>query len=212
MIIITRGALPLVSRGASSSAPHIARSVSPKLTTTTAAATTSAISLDSLFAFVFLLTSFSPALTTPTTPAVSSIRRPLYRSSFRARNIGSFVALLADHNVKLNNLAVANGPNSLLWVVLDDGSLVDEHIFLGVVPVDESVPRLDVEPLHSAAHLGGDHLLGRLLLLFHLLHLCLLFHSLLLGGLGVRVSHDVSLALMVTNFPPRPFLRWRRTS
>ena len=31
-----------------------------------------------------------------------------------------------------------------------------------------------------------------------LLHLCLLFHSLLLGGLGVRVSHDVILALMVT--------------
>jgi len=89
---------------------------------------------------------------------------------------------------------------------------VNKDIFLGVVPVDESVSRLDVEPFHRAAHLGGDHLLYRLFLLLHLLHLCLLFHSLLLGGLGVRVSHDVILALMVTNFPPRPFLRWRRTS
>merc|ERR1719412_1514794 len=119
--------------------------------------------------------------------AVCCIGRSFYRSSLRPRNIGCLVAFFANHNVKLDNLAIADRPDSFLWVVLDDSGLVNKDIFLGVISVDESVSRLDVEPLHCAAHLGG-----------------LLLHSLLLGGLGVRVSHDVSLALMVTNFPPRP--------
>ena len=64
---------------------------------------------------------------------------------------------------------------------------MNKDIFLGVIPVDESVSRLDVEPFHRAAHLvnykmrigfkrinifeshlGGDHLLYRLFLLLHL--------------------------------------------
>lgn len=55
---------------------------------------------------------------------------------------------------------------------------MDEHVFLGVVPVDEAVPRLDVEPLDGAADFGGDDLLGGLLL-HRLLHLGLVFSSLL---------------------------------
>ena len=90
------------------------------------------------------------------------------------------------------NLAVANGPNSLLWVVLDDGSLVNEHILLGVVPVDEAIARLNVEPLDGAAHFGGNDLLGWLLLDG------LVISSLLLCGLDLRVSHDVIVVLMVT--------------
>lgn len=40
--------------------------------------------------------------------------------------------------------------------------MMDEHILFGVAPVDESVARLDVEPLDSARDLGGHHLLGQL--------------------------------------------------
>jgi len=76
---------------------------------------------------------------------------------------------------------------------------VDEHVFFGVIPVDEAVAGLHVEPLNSAAHFSGDHLLGWLLL-----H-GLIISSLLLGGLGLRVSHDVNVVLMVTNFSPRLF-------
>jgi len=76
---------------------------------------------------------------------------------------------------------------------------VDEHILLGVVPVDEAVARLNVEPLDGAAHFGGNNLLGWLLL-----H-GLVLSSLLLGGLDLRVSHDVNVVWMLTNFFPRLF-------
>lgn len=74
-----------------------------------------------------------------------------------------------------------------------------EHVLLGVVSVDEAIARLYVEPLHGAAHFGGDHLLGWLLL-----H-GLIISSFLLDGLDLRVSHDVNVVLMVTNFFPRLF-------
>lgn len=69
-----------------------------------------------------------------------------------------------------------------------------EHVLLGVVSVDEAIARLNVEPLDGAAHFGGDHLLGWLLLL----HGGLIISSFLLDGLDLRVSHDVNVVLMVT--------------
>lgn len=74
-----------------------------------------------------------------------------------------------------------------------------EHVLLGVVSVDEAIARLHVEPLDGAAHFSGDHLLGWLLL-----H-GLIISSFLLDGLDLRVSHDVNVVLMVTNFFPRLF-------
>ena len=87
-------------------------------------------------------------------------------------------------------LSVPYRSNSLLGIVLDDGSLVDEYVFLGVIPVDEAVTRLDIEPLHCPAHSGGNNLLRCLLLL--------LLSSLLLYGLVLRVGHDVMVVWMVT--------------
>jgi len=77
---------------------------------------------------------------------------------------------------------------------------MDKDVFLGVIPVDEPIAGLDVEPLDGAGDFGGNHLLG------YLLHL-LVSSSLLLVGLGLRVSHDGNVVLMVTNFSPRLFVR-----
>jgi len=68
---------------------------------------------------------------------------------------------------------------------------VDKDILLVVIPVDEAVARLDVEPLDGSADLGGYHLLLLLLLLLHI-------PSLLLSWLSLRVVHDVLGGLMVT--------------
>lgn len=76
---------------------------------------------------------------------------------------------------------------------------MDKHVLLGVIPVDESVSRLDVEPLDCSADFGGDHFLG-----FLLLHL---FPSLLLVWLDLRVCHDVSVVWGKTNFIPRLALK-----
>jgi len=74
---------------------------------------------------------------------------------------------------------------------------VNEYVFLGVIPVDEAVTRLDIEPLDCSAHSGGNNLLRCLLLL--------LLPSLLLYWLVLRVGHDVMVVWMVTNFSPRLF-------
>lgn len=44
--------------------------------------------------------------------------------------------------------------------------MMDEHVFLGVVAVDEPVSGLDVEPFDGAGHFGGNHLLGFFWFLF----------------------------------------------
>lgn len=36
---------------------------------------------------------------------------------------------------------------------------MDENVLLGVVPVDKTITRLDIEPLNGAGDLGGDDLL-----------------------------------------------------
>jgi len=40
---------------------------------------------------------------------------------------------------------------------------MDEDIFLRIIPIDETVTRLDVEPFHGSRDLGGYHLLHHLL-------------------------------------------------
>ena len=87
-------------------------------------------------------------------------------------------------------LAIADRANCFLRVVLGDSSLVDKHVLLGVVAVDEPVAGLDVEPLDSAGYFPGDDLLFRFSLVVR--------PSLGLFRLGLRVSHDVNVVLMVT--------------
>jgi len=76
---------------------------------------------------------------------------------------------------------------------------VDKDVFFSVVSVYESVSRLYVKPFNGAADFGGNNLLGWFLLRLLLLDLSLLvISSLLMGGLGLRVSHDVRAVLMLT--------------
>ena len=64
------------------------------------------------------------------------------------------------------HLSIADRSHSFLRIVLDDCGLVDKHVLLGVIPVDESISRLDVEPFDCSADFGGDHFLWFLLLHF----------------------------------------------
>merc|ERR1719458_2507946 len=185
----------------------------------TASSTTSSVA--TLFIFLFIALSFTSfttgtavRLTTsaPTTtpaesspPAICCVGRSLYRGSLGPGHVASLIPLLSDYNVKLNHLSVSDRSHCLLRVVLDDGGLMDEDIFLRIIPIDETVTRLDVEPFHGSRDLGGYHLLHHLL--FNLL--LLPFPRLLLVWLGLRVSHDGNVVLMLTNFCPRLSLRWR---
>jgi len=81
---------------------------------------------------------------------------------------------------------------------------VDEDILFRVTPVDEPVARLHIEPLDCAGHFGGNDLFGGFLFDVS--------PSLGLFWLGLRVSHDGNVVLMLTSFVPRLFLRWRLTS
>ena len=73
-------------------------------------------------------------------------------------DVGRLGALVASDDVELDLLAVADAAQVLARVVAGDCRLVDEHIFLGVVAVDEAVAVLHVEPLHRADDIFQDHL------------------------------------------------------
>ena len=55
-------------------------------------------------------------------------------------------------------LAVADATQVLVRVIARDRRLVDEHILLGVVAVDEAVAVLHVEPLYRAYDVRQDDL------------------------------------------------------
>lgn len=92
---------------------------------------------------------------------VRRVLATLNLGSFGAGDIGSFShAFLALNDVEQDFLAVANGAKVLVPVVLCDRRLVDEHVFFGIVTIDEAIAVSNVEPLDLAAHaLDDDSLL-----------------------------------------------------
>lgn len=125
--------------------------------------------------------------------AVGGVGRALDGRALGAGDVGRLVALLADDDVELDDFAVADRAHGLLGVVLLDGRLVDEHVLLGVVTVDEAVTALDVEPLDRAGDLGGDDLLGLLFLARLVIVAALVARGARVVLLGFGVSVDVGL-------------------
>jgi hypothetical protein len=91
---------------------------------------------------------------------VCGVRASLDWGALGAADVARLVALLADDDVEFDDFSVADRANGLLRVVLEDGSLVDKDVLLGVVAVDEAVAGLDVKPLHGASNFAGDDLEG----------------------------------------------------
>jgi len=71
-------------------------------------------------------------------------------------HIRSLISFFSHHDVKLHLLAVSHGADEFLWVVLDDGGLVDEDVFLGVRTVDKPIAALHIEPFDNSRHLRRD--------------------------------------------------------
>jgi len=55
------------------------------------------------------------------------------------------------NNVELHDLFIANTAQVFLRIVLYDGSLMDEYVLFGVIPVNESVTITNIKPLHRAS-------------------------------------------------------------
>jgi len=101
-------------------------------------------------------------------------------------DVSGFVALLPDNDVKFDFLSISNGANQLLWIILNDGRLMNKHIFLGVRPIDKSIAALDVEPFYNTGHFSRNDFLAVVRSLVLVVAGLWLFLGLLL-----RVSHDV---------------------
>jgi hypothetical protein len=99
------------------------------------------------------------------TTAVGRILAALDRLSLWPSDISCLVALLALHHVKLHLLTITHAAQVLARIVLDNGSLMNKHILLGVIPINKAISILHVEPLHSTGYFGSYDFL------FHLLHL-----------------------------------------
>ena len=89
---------------------------------------------------------------------VGGVLAALDRLAVRTGNVGRLGTFLAGDDVELDLLAVADAAQVLARVVARDGSLMDEHILLGVIAVDEPVAVLDVKPLHRADDVRQDDL------------------------------------------------------
>lgn len=128
-------------------------------------------------------------LTREATPLVGRVRRALDRLAARACHAGRLVAFLAGHDGELHRLAVADRAHRLARVVPGDRRLMYEHILLRVIPVDEPVSALHIEPFDSARNFICDDrlFLGR----FRLLGLRCLLRLLLLLRRLLGISHDV---------------------
>jgi len=61
------------------------------------------------------------------------------------------------NDVKKYFFSVADGSKVFVLVVLGDGSLVNENVFVGVVSVDETVAVSDVEPFNASGNTVGDY-------------------------------------------------------
>jgi hypothetical protein len=87
---------------------------------------------------------------------VCSESRSLDWLSFRTSYVGSLVTLFSFNDVKLNDFSIINGSDSLVWVVLDDSRLMNEDIFsIFVIPADETIAILNIEPLNDSGHSLG---------------------------------------------------------
>lgn len=88
----------------------------------------------------------------------TTIRRVLtafYFITFWTGDIGGFShTFLTLDNVKEHFFAVANAAQVLVLVIFSDGGLMDEHVVVGVVAVDETVAVADVEPFYDASDAG----------------------------------------------------------
>jgi len=89
---------------------------------------------------------------------VGGILAALDRLAVRTSHVGRLRALLAGYNVELDLLSVADAAQVLAWVVARNRCLVDKHVLLGVVAVDETVAVLHVEPLHRTYDVCQDDL------------------------------------------------------
>merc|ERR1719195_158908 len=198
--LISRGAVTLLVPSWLSSPADVARPVSSESSAASASPTLLTILVVSVLLFIISALSLrsistsahSPASVTSvrSSPAIRSIGASFHGSSFGSRDIGCFIPLLSDDNIKLNDLSVTNRSHCFLWIVLDNSSLVDEDVFLGVIPVDETISRFYVKPLDCSGDFRGYHLLW--FLRFDIA-------SLLLVRLALRVIHDGNVVWMVTS-------------
>ncbi len=76
------------------------------------------------------------------------------RATVRSGHIGRLEALLTLDDVEFDPFILTQAALRLARIVLGDRGLVNEHVLVVVVTVDETVAVLDVEPLDNASYLG----------------------------------------------------------
>ena len=112
---------------------------------------------DSLGPTLILLTRCSSGSPSSSPPAaIRGVGGSLDGGALGAAHVAGLVSLLADYDVEFHRLSVSHGADGLLGIVLEDGGLMDEHILASVIPVDEAVAGLDVEPFDGTGDLRRE--------------------------------------------------------
>ncbi|CAM9109583.1 unnamed protein product [Rangifer tarandus platyrhynchus] len=82
----------------------------------------------------------------------------LHWNSTRTCNICCLRTLFSFNNIKLHSLSISYTAKVLPGVILLYGSLVYKYIFLGVIPVDETISVPYIEPFYCSQNLRCDDL------------------------------------------------------
>lgn len=69
-----------------------------------------------------------------------------------ASHVGCFIALVAQNYVEFYNFTVADRTNCFLWIVLNDGSLMNKDVLFRVVAIDETISALYIEPFNGSGY------------------------------------------------------------
>lgn len=72
--------------------------------------------------------------------------------SVGASDVSSLVTFLSLDNIENNFFAVAHRSEEFFRVVLDDGSLMNENVLIGIVSMNEAIAVANVEPLDLAGY------------------------------------------------------------
>lgn len=99
------------------------------------------------------------------TVTISCVLGSLYGAAIGSCDVAGLGSFDSFDDVELDLLAVSQTSQELLRIIIGDGGLMDEDVFIGIVAIDKAVAVLHIEPFDLAGDSASQYRLLWLLCL-----------------------------------------------